>query len=318
MYYFNFETGDSIWDHPCDEFYKNLVKDERKILLEKGKDYKQPSSDDPRLIPTNINRSPPTTLKPSSGVSTVKSTSTLSDLLNGKMTIDKKGLRNDFAMYDTRDLGNVEFEEEKELKVKDDGNYEDDYESDHSSKSKSGSEDDSSDGFKKPVDFGIDKETSMKLDKLNLLMMVGKEKEQKENLLRNSQDSAPSTSRDLPLRMDSPTRAYAKAALGVRDDELDSLRKSNDLKSSYDSKIVGQLETISEEKYRNQVQPEYQKDLKLFQQSIEREFDQKRLELLENKDMRIKQLKDEIEKDLNRISESEKKKLMSEQSDKLK
>lgn len=30
IYYFNFESGESIWDHPCDEFYKAMVLEERK------------------------------------------------------------------------------------------------------------------------------------------------------------------------------------------------------------------------------------------------------------------------------------------------
>jgi len=25
IYYFNFATGDSIWDHPCDEYYREMV-----------------------------------------------------------------------------------------------------------------------------------------------------------------------------------------------------------------------------------------------------------------------------------------------------
>jgi centrosomal protein CEP164 len=33
LYYFNFDTGESIWDHPCDEKYKNLVIDERYYAL---------------------------------------------------------------------------------------------------------------------------------------------------------------------------------------------------------------------------------------------------------------------------------------------
>lgn len=24
IYYFNFESGESIWDHPCDEYYRNV------------------------------------------------------------------------------------------------------------------------------------------------------------------------------------------------------------------------------------------------------------------------------------------------------
>ena len=29
IYYFNFQTGDSMWDHPCDEYYKKMVNDTR-------------------------------------------------------------------------------------------------------------------------------------------------------------------------------------------------------------------------------------------------------------------------------------------------
>merc|ERR1711879_806803 len=28
IFYFNFETGESVWDHPCDEFHRALYKKE--------------------------------------------------------------------------------------------------------------------------------------------------------------------------------------------------------------------------------------------------------------------------------------------------
>ena len=34
MYYFNFKTGDSIWDHPLDEYFKNKYAQEKKKLDE--------------------------------------------------------------------------------------------------------------------------------------------------------------------------------------------------------------------------------------------------------------------------------------------
>lgn len=37
IYYFNFATGDSVWDHPCDAYYKNLYADEKKKFLESKK-----------------------------------------------------------------------------------------------------------------------------------------------------------------------------------------------------------------------------------------------------------------------------------------
>ena len=36
IYYFNFATGESIWDHPCDEFYRKMVQEERDKLKSKG------------------------------------------------------------------------------------------------------------------------------------------------------------------------------------------------------------------------------------------------------------------------------------------
>jgi len=33
IYYFNFATGESIWDHPCDELFRKRVIDERRKLL---------------------------------------------------------------------------------------------------------------------------------------------------------------------------------------------------------------------------------------------------------------------------------------------
>lgn len=31
LYYFNFDTGKSSWDHPCDEIYKIRVIEERYV-----------------------------------------------------------------------------------------------------------------------------------------------------------------------------------------------------------------------------------------------------------------------------------------------
>jgi hypothetical protein len=37
LYYFNFALGTSIWDHPCDEFYRQMVIEERmKYNMNKG------------------------------------------------------------------------------------------------------------------------------------------------------------------------------------------------------------------------------------------------------------------------------------------
>ena len=32
VYYFNFATGESVWDHPCDEHYRKLFEEEKRKL----------------------------------------------------------------------------------------------------------------------------------------------------------------------------------------------------------------------------------------------------------------------------------------------
>jgi len=41
IYYFNFETGESRWEHPCDEYYKDLYRNEKIKQMEKQKKQKQ-------------------------------------------------------------------------------------------------------------------------------------------------------------------------------------------------------------------------------------------------------------------------------------
>ena len=36
IYYFNFATGESIWDHPCDDYYRGMVEEERNKLEMSG------------------------------------------------------------------------------------------------------------------------------------------------------------------------------------------------------------------------------------------------------------------------------------------
>jgi centrosomal protein CEP164 len=38
IYYFNFGTGDSTWEHPCDEYYKKMFADEKRKKTERAND----------------------------------------------------------------------------------------------------------------------------------------------------------------------------------------------------------------------------------------------------------------------------------------
>lgn len=150
------------------------------------------------------------------------------------------------------------------------------------------------------------------------MLMVGKESSiQNNNQVSNTAESAPTTSREV---LDSPTRNYVRAVLGYNNNKEDDseVRKSLSLlesKKQLDSLIE---ENSSEIKALEPKPKDTQKELKLLQDSLDREFDQRRLELLENKEMRIKKLKEEIERDINRINESESKKLLQEQEEKIK
>ena len=44
IYYFNFKTGASTWEHPCDEFYRNLLNQEREKRKRLGAAAKTKSS----------------------------------------------------------------------------------------------------------------------------------------------------------------------------------------------------------------------------------------------------------------------------------
>ena len=65
-------------------------------------------------------------------------------------------------------------------------------------------------------------------------------------------------------------------------------------------------------------EPEHHKDLRSFQDSLSREFDQKRLELLEDKDYRIERLKEEIEQEVVGVREVERKRVEREQEERVK
>lgn len=231
------------------------------------------------------------------GISSLKSTSTISDVLNAKLGVNKSSMRDNFGLLDTKDLGNVEYEEENEFK---DEEIDKDENSEPSWKEKKSDSEESSDGFQKPVDFGIDKDTSMKLDKLEFKLMVGKGGKDMSgtNPNRLSLDSMPTTSRD--VGMESPTRGF-KMSAGYREDDFEVKKSASFMSESIDKRK----------------EPEHHKDLKLFQESLEREFDQKRLELLENKDIRIKKLKQEIEQELKLLNENERKKMLKEHEEKL-
>ncbi|CAF2331498.1 unnamed protein product [Rotaria sp. Silwood2] len=134
LYYFNFDTGKSSWDHPCDEIYKARVLEERR---------KQPSSTN--LLDTN----PRGTL-----TQTGRSTSTVSDYLSGgKKSLPMGSNVNTPVVARTEAHANAQY-------VNSDN---DDIDEELMN---SGDDDDeqSSDDFRRRVDFGIDPRLSARIE----------------------------------------------------------------------------------------------------------------------------------------------------------
>lgn len=225
LYYFNFDSGESIWDHPCDEKYKKMVTEERQKLKLLGKKNYRPQQN---ISPTKT-ISPANTLKGSNkfvgmstSLNTIKSTSEISDVLGGKNKPSQENNRRELMIDETKELGYIESDEEEDAEVngrKNNRYYEedeDDKEESSPSWKKSGSED--SDDFQKPVDFGIEKETSLKIANLHLSIPEQSYLPRNGNNNNNSNDladSAPTTSRDM---LDSPSRNYINKVVGQRDD----------------------------------------------------------------------------------------------------
>lgn len=89
VYYFNFETGESSWEHPCDEFYKKLFQDEKKKLLTK-KPSKRPSQ---KLAPLRSTRAPEVKKRSSEKLNPLRSPQ-----------LDKRGIIGDVGGQITEEL----------------------------------------------------------------------------------------------------------------------------------------------------------------------------------------------------------------------
>jgi hypothetical protein len=47
IYYFNFQSGESVWDHPCDEYYKKLYATEKANAAKRREERARPQSAGP-------------------------------------------------------------------------------------------------------------------------------------------------------------------------------------------------------------------------------------------------------------------------------
>ena len=46
LYYFNFQTGESVWDHPCDDHYRSMYQEEKRKTSKPAVEKQQDSLED--------------------------------------------------------------------------------------------------------------------------------------------------------------------------------------------------------------------------------------------------------------------------------
>jgi hypothetical protein len=294
IYYFNFETGESVWDHPCDDIFKNMVIEERRKLKEKNKNLNASGNS----LMNTTGRTP---------ISTIKSTSEISDVLKGKSNninnnnnnnLESLNRMNYNLVNDTQNIADY-VNSDSEKSDNDNENENDEDESTPSWKKKSESEG-SSDDLQKPVDFLIDKETSEQIAKL---------------AAAKTADSAPSSSRD---GLDSPTRNYLKATLNIKDEDLIIKKSPLGNESYFKNKVTKKIIEEERSEVEESLNDNYERRLNELNNRLTREFEEKQLELLEDKEKRLKLLRNNIENELKTNYEVERKKLIDENERKLK
>ncbi|KAK7107171.1 centrosomal protein of 164 kDa-like isoform X2 [Littorina saxatilis] len=335
IYYFNFATGESIWDHPCDEFYRKMVAEERKKcsgkdnfgpgpgagkkkgklgkddLLKKKKDKKDLGGKLGPLLKAEQSQGTPS-MHRQGVLGSLKSSDTLGGMrgsmggsqqvmssltTTGSMKSGRGSMNMTSSMslpiysneYDNEDDERGEL---RALKAREKTGREDPFQyvdSDPEERGgmfgvapiKVGSESDDSDDFK-DVDFGIDKNLSEKLMDIENL----------EPALRGSLEkdfdgtlSVKSTARD-----ESP--GPGKVSPLVLEKVEEGRKKKADMLAAAAEKRAEQDKSYKDEEQR--IKSANDRALQEMTLKMERELENAKLELLEDKDIRLKNLKDDI------------------------
>ncbi|KAK3726919.1 hypothetical protein QZH41_016709 [Actinostola sp. cb2023] len=80
IYYFNFGTGESVWDHPCDEYYRTMVLEERAKKKKMGSGAKKDKKKDKKENKKAKTLDPPSKQKGGLGLSPLKGEGPLGSL----------------------------------------------------------------------------------------------------------------------------------------------------------------------------------------------------------------------------------------------
>ncbi|XP_065930737.1 centrosomal protein of 164 kDa isoform X2 [Magallana gigas] len=356
IYYFNFASGESIWDHPCDEFYRKMVMEERKKLsmnrggpparggptagssagAKKGKggkadggkkkDKKNKAAEKLGPLKAEQSKGIPSMHRNSSGLEPMMSSSGQLAPLRGSAGNSqpvKSSLNTTTGSFKSNNpnalskSGNLtssmsipiystEYEEDEIERPVHEVDYQESDEGSEKSKLETESED--SEDYGKDIDFGIDKNLSERIMDMaieNLDPVRGSLEKDFEGTM-----SAMSTARvESPGGKISPLDRM----------EEDRKRRAEIAASAAERRLIGQDSYHSYEKKsdlhdENQLRASYDNSLMELEKKLRQEHDNRKLELFEEKDIKLRKLQDEVKREL----EEEERKIMKDKEQQVK
>lgn len=358
IYYFNFASGESIWDHPCDEFYRKMVMEERKKLsmnrggpparggptagssagAKKGKggkadggkkkDKKNKAAEKLGPLKAEQSKGIPSMHRNSSGLEPMMSSSGQLAPLRGSAGNSqpvKSSLNTTTGSFKSNNpnalskSGNLtssmsipiystEYEEDEIERPVHEVDYQESDEGSEKSKLETESED--SEDYGKDIDFGIDKNLSERI-----MDMAIENLDPVRGSLEKLQDFEGTMSAMSTARVESPGGKISP----LDRMEEDRKRRAEIAASAAERRLIGQDSYHSYEKKsdlhdENQLRASYDNSLMELEKKLRQEHDNRKLELFEEKDIKIRKLQDEVKREL----EEEERKIMKDKEQQVK
>lgn len=344
IYYFNFATGESIWDHPCDEFYRKMVMEERKKLsmnrggpparggptagsaagAKKGKggkadggkkkDKKNKTAEKLGPLKAEQSKGIPSMHRNSSGLEPMMSSSGQLAPLRGSAGNSqpvKSSLNTTTGSFKSNNpnalskSGNLtssmsipiystEYEEDEIERPVHEVDYQESDEGSEKLKLETESED--SEDYGKDIDFGIDKNLSERIMAIENLDPV-------RGSLEKLQDFDGTMSAMSTARVESP---------GGKISPLDRMEEDRKRRAEIAASAAERKSDLHDDE--NQLRASYDKSLIELEKKLQQELDNRKLELFEEKDVKIRKLQDEIKRDL----EEEERRIMKDKEQQVK
>lgn len=345
IYYFNFASGESIWDHPCDEFYRKMVMEERKKLsmnrggpparggptagssagAKKGKggkadggkkkDKKNKTAEKLGPLKAEQSKGIPSMHRNSSGLEPMMSSSgqlaplrgsagnsqpvksSLNTTTGSFKSINPNALSKSGNLTSSMSIPiySTEYEEDEIERPVHEVDYQESDEGSEKSKLETESED--SEDYGKDIDFGIDKNLSERI-----MDMAIENLDPVRGSLEKLQDFEGTMSAMSTARVESP---------GGKISPLDRMEEDRKRRAEIAASAAERKSDLHDE---NQLRASYDNSLMELEKKLRQEHDNRKLELFEEKDIKIRKLQDEVKREL----EEEERKIMKDKEQQVK